>query len=385
MAFLFLDTTNDTHILKATGQWDKNTLTTIETMVATYKAKPILVNAIDLHDITSMDTSGALLLYRLQHYLEKPKGQCIEFLYNTYEAAWTDLFQQVGIAQQQMNIAIIDKSHRYSWVYDRLSIVGHIARDFGNDLYSLLALIGAIAFTLPKRSRGGSNPISLSRRLAPFTQQLNDLGVKATPIVMLLAFIIGAIMAQQGAFQLRNFGAEIFVVDLTSILIFRELGVFITSILVAGRCGSAITAELGVMKMREEVDALQVMGLDVFKTLYLPRIAALVVALPLLTIFANIAALAGAAVMIHCYSHISYRIFLSRMQNDIYLSTYFIGFIKSPFLAFVIALISIMEGLKIKDSTQILGQRITSSVVKSIFCAIIIDGVFAILLAWLNY
>lgn len=385
MAFIFLDSAANPIKLKAIGQWNKNTATIIEEEIAKFKNTGALPAVIDLHDVTAMDTSGALMIYKLRDYLECSLQRSIAILYGAADISWRGLLEEVGLAQRRLAEQARPPEKRPNLLYFMLNDIGQVANTVTNDVYAILYLIGSLAFSWPKKSSTRHNPHKLASRLAPFIQQLNSLGVKATPIVMLLAFIIGAIMAQQGAFQLRYFGAEIFVVDLTGILIFRELGVLITAILIAGRCGSAITAELGVMKMREEIDALQIMGFDVFKTLYLPRIAALVVSLPLLTIFANIAALAGAAVMIHYYSHISYKIFLTRIQNDIYFSTYIIGVLKSPFLALLIALVAVMEGLKIKDSTQILGQKITSCVVKSIFCVIVIDGIFAMILAWLNY
>lgn len=385
MAFIFLDSAANPIKLQAIGQWNKNTATIIEEEIAKFKTTGVLAPVIDLHGVTVMDTSGALMIYNLRDYIECKLQHSVALLYGSTDTSWHALLEEVGLAQRRLAEQVQPPAKRQNLLYSMLSDIGKIASTITNDVYSVLYLIGSFAFSLPKKAASRHNPHGLTNQLAPFIQQLNSLGVKATPIVMLLAFIIGAIMAQQGAFQLRYFGAEIFVVDLTGILIFRELGVLITAILIAGRCGSAITAELGVMKMREEIDALQIMGFDVFKILYLPRIAALVFSLPLLTIFANIAALAGAAVMIHYYSHISYRIFLTRIQNDIYFSTYIIGLIKSPFLALLIALVAVMEGLKIKDSTQILGQKITSCVVKSIFCVIVIDGIFAMILAWLNY
>jgi phospholipid/cholesterol/gamma-HCH transport system permease protein len=200
-----------------------------------------------------------------------------------------------------------------------------------------------------------------------------------------MSTIVGAIVAQQGAFQLRFFGAEIFVVDLVGILVLREMGVLLTAIMIAGRSGSAITAEIGSMKMREEVDALTVIGLNPIGVLVFPRLVALVIALPCLTIIANFAALAGAIIIAYSYSNISPAAFLDRLQASIDLSTFLAGIIKAPFMAMVIGIIGSVEGLKVGGSAESLGHHVTASVVKSIFVVIMLDGFFAIFYAAIDF
>jgi phospholipid/cholesterol/gamma-HCH transport system permease protein len=196
---------------------------------------------------------------------------------------------------------------------------------------------------------------------------------------------VGGIVAQQGAYQLRYFGADIFVVDLVGILILRELGVLMTAIMLAGRSGSAITAEIGSMKMREEVDALKVIGLNPVGVLVFPRLVALVIALPCLTIIANFAALGGAIVISYFYSNITPAAFLDRLRVGISLSTIFSGLIKAPFMAMVIGILASVEGLKVGGSAESLGRHVTASVVKAIFVVIIMDGAFAIFFASINF
>jgi phospholipid/cholesterol/gamma-HCH transport system permease protein len=221
--------------------------------------------------------------------------------------------------------------------------------------------------------------------LTPIVAHIDRMGVGAVPIVILMSFIIGAIIAQQGAFQLRFFGAEIYVVDLVGILVLREIGVLITAIMVAGRSGSAITAEIGSMKMREEVDALTVIGLNPVSVLVFPRLVALVIALPLLSIIANFAALGGAALVASVYSGISFEAFVSRLREAVDLSSVFSGLIKAPFMAMIIGIIAAIEGLKVQGSAESLGLCVTRSVVKSIFVVIVVDGMFAIFYAAIDF
>jgi phospholipid/cholesterol/gamma-HCH transport system permease protein len=220
---------------------------------------------------------------------------------------------------------------------------------------------------------------------AAIVHQIDRMGVRAVPIILLMSFLIGAIIAQQGAFQLRYFGAEVFVVDLVGILQLREIGVLLTAIMIAGRSGSAITAEIGSMKMREEIDALKVMGLSPIGVLVFPRLVALTVALPLLTIIANFAALFGAAFVAWSYSGITFDTFLSRLREAIDLSTIVSGMIKAPFMALIIGIVASVEGLKVGGSAESLGRHVTASVVKSIFVVILVDGLFAMFYAAIDF
>ena len=207
----------------------------------------------------------------------------------------------------------------------------------------------------------------------------------AIPVILLMSSIVGGIVAQQGAFQLRYFGAEIFTVDLVGILVLRELGVLMTAIMIAGRSGSAITAEIGSMKMREEIDALTVIGLNPIGVLVFPRLVALVIALPCLTIIANFAAIGGAMLVADYYSGVSFEAFIDRLRSAIDLSTIFAGLIKAPFMALIIGVIAASEGMKVEGSAESLGRRVTSSVVKSIFVVIVVDGLFAMFYAAINF
>ena len=224
-----------------------------------------------------------------------------------------------------------------------------------------------------------------SLRLTSLVYQLYKVGFQAIPIIMLITFLIGAIIAQQGFFHFRKFGADSYVVDMVGILVLRELGVLIVAIMVAGRSGSAYTAELGSMKMREEIDALKVIGLNPVGVLVFPRLVALTIALPLLTILANFAALFGAAIVALLYSGITFEVFLSRLHGAVEESTIAAGMIKAPFMALIIGIVAAVEGMKVGGSAESLGQHVTSSVVKSIFVVILVDGLFAIFYAAIDF
>jgi len=202
---------------------------------------------------------------------------------------------------------------------------------------------------------------------------------------MLISFLVGAIVAQQGIFQLNRFGASTFAVNLIGILVLRELGVLLTSIMVAGRSGSAFTAELGSMTMREEVDALRVMGLDPIEILVLPRVIALVVGLPLLTFISDLSALFGGGVVSWLYAGMSSDVYLERLKDAIALQTIFAGLIKAPFMALVIALVACGDGLSVRGSAESLGRQVTDAVVKSIFMVIVVDGIFAMFFAAIRF
>ena len=201
---------------------------------------------------------------------------------------------------------------------------------------------------------------------------------QAIPIILLITFVIGAIIAQQGYFYFRKFGAQDYVVNLVGVLVLRELGVLIVAIMVAGRSGSAFTAELGAMKMREEIDALRTMGLDPIEVLALPRVVALVVGLPILTFLGALAALFGGALVAWLYGGMSPATFILRLQQAVSLSDFEVGLIKAPCMALVIGAVACAEGMRVAGSANSLGLQTTASVVKSIFLVIVLDGLFAI-------
>jgi phospholipid/cholesterol/gamma-HCH transport system permease protein len=261
-----------------------------------------------------------------------------------------------------------------------LDKVGNQALDAGRDLVALVSFFGEVvaAAGLVVTGRG-------RLRLPAIVNQLDHVAFRAVPIMALITFLIGGIIAQQGIFFFRDFGADTYVVDLVSILTLREIGVLIVSIMVAGRTGSAFTAEIGSMKMREEIDALKVMGLNPVEVLVLPRLIALVIGLPLLTFVGDISAITGGALVAQFYGQIPIDIFFSRMQEEVSQRHIWVGLAKAPFMALIIGLVACIEGMRVKGSAESLGQQTTASVVKAIFLVIVVDGLFAIFFASLGY
>jgi phospholipid/cholesterol/gamma-HCH transport system permease protein len=222
-------------------------------------------------------------------------------------------------------------------------------------------------------------------RLPSIVRHVYETGIQAIPIVSLIAFLISVIVAYLGAQQLRQFGAEIFTVDLVAISVLREMGVLLTSIIVAGRSGSAFAAEIGVMRLNDEIDALQSMGVDFYEVLVLPRLIGLLIALPLLTIVADAMGLAGGALLSTLLLDISFSQFIPRVQDALAPTTFWAGLIKAPVFAMLIALVGTYRGMQVRDSSRELGRLTTVAVVQSIFLVIFADAVFAIVFVELDF
>lgn len=222
-------------------------------------------------------------------------------------------------------------------------------------------------------------------RFPSIVRQIHETGIQAIPIVALIAFLISIIVAYLGADQLRQFGADIFTVDLVAIAVLRELGVLLTAIIVAGRSGSAFAAEIGVMKLNDEVDALKSMGINPFEVLVLPRLIGLTVAMPLLTIIADLMGLVGGILLSSLLLDISIEQFLQRMQEILASTTFWAGLVKAPVFAVLIALVGTYRGMQVRDSSRELGRLTTVAVVQSIFLVIFADAIFAVVFVELDF
>lgn len=222
-------------------------------------------------------------------------------------------------------------------------------------------------------------------RFPSIVRQVYETGIQAIPIVALIAFLISVIVAYLGADQLRQFGADIFTVDLVSVAVLRELGVLLTAIIVAGRSGSAFAAEIGVMKLNDEVDALKSMGVNPFEVLVLPRFLGLIVAMPLLTIIADLMGLVGGILLSSLLLDISVEQFLQRMQEILAPTTFWAGLVKAPVFAALIALTGTYRGMQVRDSSRELGRLTTVAVVQSIFLVIFADAVFAVVFVEIDF
>lgn len=327
----------------------------------------------DLEHVTALDTAGAWVLVRS---LAGWRAQGLDTGFGAISDTQAVLLGEVAAHP----VEGVHPAKPEPWALQLLEDTGRTVAGTGSDAVRVTAYLGAVVAAL---GRIAMQPRRF--RMTSVIHHLEHAGLRAVGIIGLMSFLIGGIIAQQGAFQLRKFGAELFVVDLVGILVLRELGVLMTAIMFAGRSGSAFTAELGSMKMREEIDAMRIIGLDPVETLIVPRLLALVLALPLVTVLADIACITGAGLVAKYYMEMSPDIFLSRLREAVSPHTFYVGLFKAPFMALVIGLIASVEGMKVKGSAESLGRQTTASVVKSIFMVIVLDGFFAVFFAAVDW
>jgi phospholipid/cholesterol/gamma-HCH transport system permease protein len=320
----------------------------------------------DMKDVRELDTLGAWLLEKLLRHV----GRSAEIV--GVADNYAGLIEEV----RQVNRRSVASAPKVNPIVTMLNDVGRAAVNAMDDVTVFLEMLASLFMALVGVVR---RPRSL--RFTSLVYQMYRIGLQAIPIVMLIMFLIGAIIAQQGIFHFRRFGAESYVVDMVGILVLRELGVLIVAIMVAGRSGSAYTAELGSMKMREEIDALLTMGLDPVEVLILPRVLALIVTLPILSFIGSMAALYGGGLVARFYGGMTPSIFIARLHEAISVAHFEVGILKAPFMALVIGIVACSEGLRVKGSAESLGRQTTTSVVKSIFLVIVLDGLFAIFFA----
>ena len=364
------------HELRATlfGRWTADQAPAVERCVADLVAGAGDERRIifDLSNLDRLDTLGAWVLDRTRHDLGG-KGYSADFVGARPEHHI--LLNEVAYRGFQP-IPVVKRNRLVDLLVEIGQGVVRAGKDFAKGVSFLGEVVAAMirVATRPRRFRGPS-----------LVHQLELIAFRGVPIIALISFLVGAIVSQQGIFQLRKFGATPFVVDLVGILTLREVGVLLTAIMVAGRSGSSFTAEIGSMKMREEIDALRVMGLDPIEVLIVPRLLALIIALPLLTFLSDLAALYGGGLVAWIYGDVSPDVYLSRLRAAISMNTFMVGLIKAPFMALIIGLIASMEGLAVEGSAESLGRHVTSSVVKAIFMVIVVDGVFAMFFAAIRY
>jgi phospholipid/cholesterol/gamma-HCH transport system permease protein len=324
---------------------------------------------IDLVELTELDTYGAWLIERMTRVLTA-RGQ-VAALTNVPER-----FKAILQSVHGTNDAPVQVAPRSNAVLALFEAIGRAFPRFTSDFIAFAEMLGALSAAFVRVLLHPSR-----FRLTSAVHHLDRVGWQALPIMLLISFLIGAIIAQQGIFHFRKFGADVYVVDLVGILILREIGVLLIAIMAAGRSGSSYTAELGSMKMREEIDALRTMGLDPVEVLMVPRVLALVVALPILAFFGSLAAIYGGGLVTWLYGGMSPSIFIDRLQEAVSVTHFQVGLIKAPFMALVIGVVACSEGLRVKGSAASLGLQTTTSVVKSIFLVIVLDGLFAVFFA----
>lgn len=321
---------------------------------------------IDMAGVTGFDSYGAWLVERLRREFVAAGARVA---IKAMQASYMPLLDEMTSVNLQAPVLPAQLS-----VPGRVSAMLAKGLDAAaNDISAFTVLTGAVILAL---GRILAKPGSF--RLTSTVNQFDRVGWRAVPIIMMITFLIGAIVAQQGFFHFRRFGADLYIIDMVGFLVMRELGVLLVAIMVAGRTGSAFTAELGSMKMREEIDALRTMGFDPVDILILPRLLVLVLALPVLAFIGSMAALFGAGMVGVMYGGMSVELFMDRLRESITMDHLLVGLIKAPFMGFFIGIIACHEGLAVSGSAASLGQHTTQSVVKSIFMVIVLDGLFAV-------
>ena len=321
---------------------------------------------VDAKKVERLDTAGALEILLLAG---GPDAQI-----ETADKAHADLFKVV-----QDNMCEAPPERHPSWLAHWLEEIGRNTVHLYEQGVNLASFFGEILVTFveaclqPKRFR-----------LNAVVRQMYEVWIRALVIVGVLTFLIGVVIAYQGVQQLKQFGAETFTVEAVGIGMFRELGVLLTAIIVAGRSGSAFTAQIGTMQVNQEVDAMRTIGLNPIEWLVLPRISALVISMPLLAFWGDMTGLLGGAVACTVYLDFTFVQFFERLRDTVGVWHFYVGMIKAPVFGAVIAIIGCFEGLQVQGSAESVGQLTTKSVVESIFCVIVLDAIFSIIFLLAN-
>ncbi|MDR6961392.1 phospholipid/cholesterol/gamma-HCH transport system permease protein [Pseudomonas brassicacearum] len=364
-----LDTSRSPAQLWISGDWTLAHYTQLKRLSESLRGQYDENTQVDLNGLGALDTAGASLLVELLG--SERLGKTTEHPDCRLPAAERALLQTVYCSLTDFCVPV--KEPTVSVVTQLLTRIGRAVETVYQDTLQLLGFVGLILETLAR------NLFRPKRwRLTPMVVHIEQTGLDAAPIVALLTFLVGAVVAFLGATVLADFGASIFTVDLVAFSFLREFGVLLTAILMAGRTASAFTAQIGSMKANEEIDAIRTLGLDPVELLVVPRVLALLVALPMLTFVAMLSGIVGGGVVCALSLGISPAMFLTLLQSDIGVQHFVVGMVKAPIFAFLIAAVGCLEGFKVSGSAESVGAHTTSSVVQSIFVVIVLDAVAAL-------
>lgn len=363
------DTQGQSLHLMLQGNWEVAEAKAVHKALQQVPIKAAKTLIVDAQGVERLDITAAWFIYQQVQYWQQ-QGLSVELQHIPEE------YLHYFTAITTTSVETSKPAHFTRWVRQ----VGSHTLEWGKALYSWVGFLGHSLISLG---------ISLIRprqfRARSLFHHVFATGITAVPIVGLIACLISIVITYQGGGQLRDLGAEIYTVDMVAISVLRELGVLLTAIMMAGRSGSAFAAEIGLMKTNQEVDALEVMGSDPFMILVVPRLLALLITLPLLTILADIVALVAAAVISSTILDISFLQFFTRIQTNIEFRTFAAGIIKAPFFAIVIALIGCWQGMRVTGSSESLGLQTTKAVVDAIFLVLVLDALFSVLFYRLGF
>lgn len=366
-------TVGDGLVLSAGGDWTINGVGFLDRQIRALAMNGTASARIDTSEIAALDTAGAWLLYRTRRELAAGGASVQVDGLDPRHAALVDLVEKADSLHAETERV------RPNVLLALVNRIGRSVCEAADELVHLLNFFGLVIITL---GRCLKSPRRL--RIVSLVNQMEQTGLNALGIVGMLLFMIGVVLAFQSAEQLRRFAAEIFTADGLAVLVLREIGVLIAAILIAGRSGSAFTAEIGMMKVNEEVDAMSTIGLDPIEVLVLPRINALLITLPLLTFFANVAALTGGTIMAVATLDVTYTQFIRQLADALTLKNLLVGMVKAPVFAFLIGMVGCYEGLKVGGSAESIGRLTTQSVVESIVLVILADALFSIIFSTLG-
>lgn len=346
-------------------EWRLSGALTVRYVSAVAEDLPRASGTLDLSELTRLDTAGAYLLHRHAERLHIRAAQ-------PDHAALLD--------RVAASIPEPPEQRARNWSLSQLlERIGRMVVSGGSFLREITGMLGLFLARLGQIIR---HPGQLP--MTALVHHADQVGWRAVPIVSLMSFLIGVVLAFQGAVQLRQFGAEIFVVDLIAISILRELGILLTAIIVAGRTASSFTAAIGSMKMREEIDAMRTLAIDPAMVLFVPRILALLITLPILGAVANFMGLLGGALMSWIELGVSPSVFLARLLAETGTNHVMVGFIKAPVFALIIGVIGCHAGMQVRGNAESLGAQTSAAVVRAIFAVIVADALFSIFFAMMD-
>jgi len=365
--WLEAETVSDRLLIKACGVWTVAGAAALDAALSALHPAGVRHATIDLSRVEALDTAGAWLVHRTMTRLQAEGIQII--------------LEGAGLAHEPLLRLVADADHPDAPAPEQtgsfLAVVMRLGKgviDAAAEAKALLAFFGLTVITF-LRCLGRPRRF----RLTALVNQIERTGLDAVPIVALLSFLIGVVLAYQGADQLRRFGAEIFTVNLLAVSVLREIGVLMTAIMLAGRSGSAFAAQIGTMQVNEEVAAMRTLGLDPVEVLVLPRINALLITLPLLTFLADVAGILGGAIMAVAALDLSLVQFIRQFKEAAEFKHFLVGMVKAPVFAYIIALVGCFEGLRVSGSAESVGRMTTKAVVEAIFLVILADALFSIL------
>jgi len=361
---LTITQTQTTLILNFQGEFSIYKIAQYEKALESVHFKPSICVELDLNLLTYMDTSAAIFL---NTFSAKLNSKNITTRYNCNNNALLDTLKLTK------NHTLIDQKK----IKPKKTLLEQIGKINYNNFLGLLDFFAFLGKLFSTKLHLIRNFSSIRHKEIAF--EINESAIKSLGIVALTSFLIGLVVAYQGAYQLKIYGANIFIVDMLGISILRELAPIITAIVIAGRSGSAYTAQIGAMKITQELDAMRTMGFDPYLFLVLPRILALMIMMPILIFVSDIMGVVGGMIVANVDLDITVNMFLDRFLIAIDIKHFYVGIFKGPFFAFLIATIAIYRGMAVKDDTQSIGKNTTKSVVESIFAVIMCDAIFSII------